>query len=480
MPSELAGVQDSEYPKWLHGSRRLILYRVSRESVRRVWSILDVLVVLLLSLSILRGYRHGVDILSHYGAISSDGFDWIIEGRALAAGVFTGWPIQRNPGYVALTAGDALAGGDGIVIIGAAALAVSVQWLLIRSLLHRFAVSHLIVVGLSIVFAVAFIQFVSYYVLSDSVAVAWLLASVLLLARALDTRSIRWFGAGVACAVVGSQFQTYALMPVLCAVVVSTVLAVTGGATGARRFWFSSLCISALGVVAVAVSRAVWRASIGHSAVPEQLTLLKLSTGMLPFYEDVWLLVFLPLAVGIVLALALRPVLGQGAYPVVPIISTRHAISARFVYLVITLLCIATFFYQWPESRFTYSFFGLACVGAGTFISRISVGGGARRLGLAAATSMAITSVVLANSAYPLNVWQPVFSLGERASPGIRPVLPSAAPYAWYSGAVTLTCSQGAQRGMQRSFSDQAISQMLPPLSPYELKIGLFGIRHCL
>ena len=38
------------------------------------------------------------DILESYSAVTVDGFDFIITGRALASGIYTDWPVLRNPG----------------------------------------------------------------------------------------------------------------------------------------------------------------------------------------------------------------------------------------------------------------------------------------------------------------------------------------------------------------------------------------------
>jgi hypothetical protein len=51
--------------------------------------------------ALMAGYRpmnfQGIDILASYSAITVDGFEFIVTGRAFAMGILENYPILRNP-----------------------------------------------------------------------------------------------------------------------------------------------------------------------------------------------------------------------------------------------------------------------------------------------------------------------------------------------------------------------------------------------
>src|SRR6185295_12864484 len=81
------------------------------------------------------------DVLASYPIVLLDGFDWLLEGHAVAA-LLGGdgridLPLLRNPVYVLCVAADAAAGGGGRVLFAIHAAALFLQVVLLWAACER-------------------------------------------------------------------------------------------------------------------------------------------------------------------------------------------------------------------------------------------------------------------------------------------------------------------------------------------------------
>ncbi|HEY0781873.1 MAG TPA: hypothetical protein VGE98_05410, partial [Thermoanaerobaculia bacterium] len=109
---------------------------------RRRWAV-GVALALVLAVGF---YRFAVqrvagDVLASYPIVLLDGFDWLLEGHAVAA-LLGGdgridLPLLRNPVYVLVIAADAAAGGGGRVLFAVHAAALFLQVVLLWAACER-------------------------------------------------------------------------------------------------------------------------------------------------------------------------------------------------------------------------------------------------------------------------------------------------------------------------------------------------------
>ncbi len=283
------------------------------------------------------------DFLNSYPFISDDGFDWVAQGFGLKGIVLDGdnsvWPILRPPVFVFVTFLDAMIGTGGYLIVGAISLSVSGTALASAYLARRLHFSDFTV--LSIMLAVWFynLAYFRIWILSDAVCIFLMLWSVVLLLCNRPEETHKNLLLSSILAVLSGLTQSYGLLPFVVMTLSFAVLEFVESRDGSMRRYFSS----ALAVLAISsLVQLIWGELIPHSARPSNFSLLKFSFDMAGFYAGVWPTAFVVFLPALLLIISRR--------------SSGKWMTADLLSLLASSMVFAglTFFYQWPEARFTY------------------------------------------------------------------------------------------------------------------------------
>ncbi|MAG29866.1 MAG: hypothetical protein CL908_03110, partial [Deltaproteobacteria bacterium] len=377
--------------------------RKFRSSIRRGGAEAFIAGVALLFLLALQRLHSGY-LFNSFPFISDDGFEWLQGGHALAS-LLSGASIDRlsvlrPPGFVWVTAADVALGGDGRVILTSFALALALGAIAILRFGDALQVPRSISVALVIVYGIAPINSFRLWLLSDVIAVALMLWSVLGLMRWLEEGSSGSLGLASGLALAAGLTQTYGMIPFF-----GIGLFVLGMDLCTRRTVRWRLLQACVAVCSSwLAATALWRAAIPHDVTPSNFSLIRFDLEMLPYYLQVWAFVFTPLLP--LMAAMLWP---KGGWH-------RHdAYRVGSLWLCVAAFALLSLLYHWEESRFTLLWFGLFLMATLTLAhSRITAATGGdrahRRIRLGAWVSCAL---VLVQSFFlvPANYWSP--SLGS-------------------------------------------------------------------
>lgn len=290
------------------------------------------------------------DFFNSYPFITDDGFDWILEGAALhdrlAGKHVPPLHLLRAPGFVLVTALDSAVDGRGLVVILAQGTAFFVTGLLLLSLARRLGVSPLLAGATLAVAMLTPLNYFRLFVLADPLAVALLCGSAVSLLRYFEAPSARSIGTAAGLAVIGALTQTYAAIPFL----VGSALDV---ALRARRRQSIKLPAAALILAGLALAglKLLWKASMPHLFELSTFGVLGASFAMWDFYLHVWTFAFAPIL----------PALVTGIYCWLRRGRPRE-VQVAFATLSVLAFAILSFFYQWPETRFTFIYHPLVIV----------------------------------------------------------------------------------------------------------------------
>src|SRR5688572_7330797 len=125
------------------------------------------------------------DLLNSYPLGLMDGYDWLLEGHAVAA-MLAGHrdvdlPLLRNPIYVLCAAADAALGGVGRFLFAAHALAFLAQAALLVLAAQRLGTDRRLVPWLPVLLATSALGAYRFAIYPDDVALVAVLGSVLAL-----------------------------------------------------------------------------------------------------------------------------------------------------------------------------------------------------------------------------------------------------------------------------------------------------------
>ncbi len=335
------------------------------------------------------------DVFNSYPFISADGFDWLVEGLAVARW-FDGiavpeLPAARSPGFVSVTFADFHIGADGGVMFAviAAAVVASLAAMLVLARWNRVPRYQAGVVVLA--FALSPLGYYRMWILSDQIAAALLAVAAVALYPYVTRGSRWWLGLATLAAALGGATQLYGLIG----------FGVAGGWVFVVSMWrrkpdyLLAGALVAAPATTLALSK-VWLGQVPHSSVPPQLGLIELSFDMLGFYVNAWSFAFL----------ALLPLL------VVLFIYRRHQVVRSPLltgyWLSVLVLMAGTFFYQFEEFRFTIptgSMLGIAIVAS---LSGEHPLPRPRELMVVTATLAIIVGLTLAPASYWIPRWSEV------------------------------------------------------------------------
>jgi hypothetical protein len=347
------------------------------------------------------------DFFNSYHYISDDGFDWITQGVAFNQ-LITGqdgasWPVLRQPVFVMVAALDNVMGNYGFAFLIVQAAAVGGTAYLIGAFARRQNLATWSIVTVMLAWYFFIFGFYRLWVLSDTLAAAFMTASVVMVINRLDNLDdgavpaalFKRFVPAVLVTVLAGLTQTYGLIPFLVVCGIYTLGALLG-----RR---SVVAIATPVALVLAASagvfggQALWVAVIPHDSVPTQFGMLQLSGAMSEFYFNVWLLVYAPLLPVVVLA-------GYRKF------QTRTWPSLRELALIsaVAAFAVLSFIYQWAESRMTFMYFPVVCLGIIAWCSRPdSIGQRRESWSLVAS---AVATILIGLSVVPGDFWRPNIS----------------------------------------------------------------------
>ncbi len=283
------------------------------------------------------------DFLNSYPYVTSDGFDYLYEGHALAARL-AGLEIPpllvlRNPGFVLVTTLDAALGAGGLVVAAVMAGAVLVAHLAMLAVGRALGASTAQVGVFVVASLTSTMGYYRAYVLADALAVALMLSSIWALVRYRQRdHSVRALVWASLAALLGALTQTYAAIPFL----VGTGVFALEGLLREHRLRFELVWAVCALAALVAVVQWAWQTAIPHQQTPPNWAYLAFSFKMIGFYAKVWGYVFLPL-----IPLSIIAVMLVGGKRVLA------SPSCWFLGMTVLGFMLITFFYQWPDSRFT-------------------------------------------------------------------------------------------------------------------------------
>jgi hypothetical protein len=437
---------------------------------RWYWAVLSLLAVAS-SLPLIPVFPIG-DVLASSLKISSDGFDWIIEGRALLAGVSDTWPVLRNTNFVLLSALDSVLGQTGIVFAAANSLGLFMQGLALFITLgvarHGHRVSFFVILG----YYLMPLHFLSLFVIAETIAVGTLMLSAAFFVKYFESPRLHFAVAGAALSLISGLFQTYGLATILVFAAVSAFRAIRFRQSPRVNLYVASLVLGCLSVFFVV--RSAWLSLIPHDSVPSQVELLKLSLDMVVFYSNLWPFLFTPLFLTVFVAF-LRPRYRRS-------LVARRPLSRPSIQFVLALgmgLLLLTFLYQWPESRFSYTYVGaLTMFAVHLFaVEAEAIPQEKKEKSTLPIRLFAASSIVIFSLYAPTDVWKP--KIGEFSTFGIWPLLLAHSPqYVWYLELREATCKAGAalksRDEISTLFDDKGIED------PYTRNIGIFALSNCL
>ncbi len=412
------------------------------------------------------------DVFASSLKISADGFDSIIEGRALLSGVSDPWPVLRNINPVLLSALDSILGQTGIVFAAVNSLGLFLQGLALFLILgvarHSHKVSFFVILG----YYLLPLHFLSLYVLSETIAVGTLMISAAFFVKYCDSPRMRFVAAGAGLSLISGLFQTYGLAPILVFAAVHTFRAIRFPQSLRSNLAVASLVIGSLAMFFVV--RSAWLSLIPHDSVPAQAELLELSLDMASFYSNLWPFLLSPMLLTIFVAFS-------SARNRSPIMASKPLAkpSIQFLLALGMGLLLSTFFYQWPESRFSYTYIGvLTMLVVLLFAAKAETSPKEKMAKSALPIRFFAASTILVFVFYaPDDPWKP--KIGEFSAFGIWPLELTHSPqYVWYTELREGLCIPGtalkSTAEVSKVFGDKGIED------PYTRNTGIFALSNCL
>ncbi len=190
--------------------------------------------------------------------------------------------------------------------------------------------------GLVLALAVSPTGYYRMWLLSDQIAVGFMMVAAVALYPYLTRGSVRWLAVAAVAAALGGLTQTYALIPFL--VVGGWCLAVSVWRRKPDYLLGGALVAAPLTTLILVKA---WLANVAHVDVPRPLGLIRFNFNMLDFYANAWSFAFLPL-IPLLVALAIYRRREVAASPVL-----------AGYWLAVLAFLVSTFFYQVEDFRFT-------------------------------------------------------------------------------------------------------------------------------
>jgi hypothetical protein len=403
------------------------------------------------------------DLLEDYSLITQDGFQWIIQGRALAnLLVSETWPELRNPGYVVITALDAIFGSFGLIISISTAIALLIQLWVIHKIAREVSLSQLSSGAIALAFILNPINFIALHLLSDAISVSIMMLMVfvtfLIIHQEKQINPISLFLLGS----IGALFQLYTLYPILLLLFFIIILFQQKQINLKREYLKKLFIITSAGLILGLFLRYFWYSLIEHQSTPKQFELIVFSLKNLMFYVNTW-------------SWLLAPIFLSGLYFVI-IKKVKIVKKEVFKWYLITLSTIyatSIFFYDWQESRFSYFLVALLFVLFIVIISKekrevttnfISV-------------NLVVLALIFGSIFTPTNKWAPEIGESVMWRPWILHGFWGSPPYLEYVNARNQFCKNGV---IQIEVDEQVIRENIPIVANSDPNLGIFALKNCL
>ena len=351
-------------------------------------------------------------LLNSYPFISDDGFDWITEGVYLKKklmGTLTpeqSLAVVRPPVFVFITALDSLLQTNGFFIALVNVLALLGTGILTFLLLKKKSLSFLEVLLLVLALFYTPINYVRFWLLSDGLAVFLGLVGFYGVNNFIVSSKQRpsflilvLIAFSIALA---GLCQTYAMIPALLTLgllFLNTLLA--KASVKNKSLWFEKtlpltdlMTLLLITAVVFIVTLWFWQQWIPHQRTPMNFSLIKVNFNMFTFYKETWGYYFLPFC-------SIFYLIFKHRRTVFPGLSDQN----KILILILGIQLLLAFFYQWPESRFSFLFWPYFIVLLFNFIFENDL------LKNKVSTIFVIFLLTLqCFFSYPSNEWQPSLS----------------------------------------------------------------------
>jgi hypothetical protein len=309
--------------------------------------------VLTLLFSLIFAYKFNLlinyNLLQSYPYISNDGFDWYTEGAYLAKIItqqqFSNapLPVLRPPLFVLICTIDVLLGERGIFISLIYGLSILLSFLYLVRLYNLIALKADIIKSKFILYIIFIgitlspLNFIRTYLLSDGITLCLSIISVYFLFKNQIFYNKKDMWIAVFFAILASITQTYGALPFI----ICTSIFIIYNLNNFKEC--RSLVLSLITVVSLhLILILLWRNFLPHNSTPDNFNLLKIELSMFNFYVRTWSFYFLPF---------LLFIFWHGLSKFFAVLRLKYILPLTTSVLFIAAL---DFFYQWPDSRFTY------------------------------------------------------------------------------------------------------------------------------
>jgi hypothetical protein len=288
------------------------------------------------------------NIVNSYPFITPDGFDWYLEGIYLYKILTTSiplpqLPVLRPPVFVFINLLDYYFYQSGIILGVIYCLCIPATFIVIDSLIKHSRINgnnygsfYKIPLSLAVTFSP--LNFIRPYLLADVIACLFALVSVLYCVKYFYFQKNKYLLLFLLFFVLGGLTQLYALIPLLIFFPIMLFLSLDTN----RIIRVKAIFGISASLLIYLFLLFLWLRAMPHQSTPNTFLLLKLSMEMFDFYKNIWICFFWPF-----IFFALIYIRNNTEF----FLKNSIIFSAL---MVVIFFGVLSFFYQWPESRYTF------------------------------------------------------------------------------------------------------------------------------
>jgi len=399
------------------------------------------------------------DILESYSAVTVDGFDFIITGRALASGIYTGWPVLRNPLFTSISAMDSALGNIGVAFGLAIGLSLTLQFLSLNKMFKHFKLSESVSASLLVIFFMNNIHFIDIYILSDSLSLSLMLFGITLIILKENQKKELIGSLIIVASSLGQFYTLFGLLFLLTPVKMKLKDVI-------NKIRHRNFIITFFFLIISLVARKFWTTEIDHYSAPDQFGLLNLNLNMFNFYLNAWVSIFAPFIITLIYLISME------------FSTIKKFISINFIksgFYISFLVSIFLFFYQWKESRFSYLLFTLIIVNV---ILGIGKNQNVPRV-RDALLLIALLTIVFNTLWTPKDNWQPRVGESRFLRPWVTERYWERVPFTYYVEIRNKSCLNPSG-SIENSKAKDSLEEDLLRLPDPVRVTARFGIENCL
>ena len=399
------------------------------------------------------------DLLESYSAITVDGFDFIITGRALMGGIISDWPVLRNPLFTSISALDSFFGNFGVAFSITIGISLLLQFISLNKLCNYFKLNEITSASIFLVFFMNNIHFIDVYILSDSISLSLMFFGITLIIVKKSNRSELL---GSLLIVFSSLGQFYTLFGLLFLFMPNHIKI--------RDIFFrlkqKNSIITILAILISFIVRKIWSLQIGHESVPANFSLLKFNINMFNFYINTWVVIFIPFIISLLYFSFINPV------AIVKSIKQYFFKSGLYISIIVGIFI---FFYQWNESRFSYLLFIFVMINIIVFFGKELLSNHKNHLLILTAILTIFFNIIWA----PKENWQPRVGESKFLRPWVTERYWERVPFAYYVEIRDKYCLSKDNSATIEQMNERFESDLMVLPSPIR-DTARFGIANCL